>query len=102
MADTLAPIKSIRKDPDDVIDVNMDWDSLNLPIGDTISTSTWSGLAGSPALVEDSESIDEDLRGTTIWMSEGVNNTNYLLVNKIVTSDGRTLSASIQIAVREK
>jgi hypothetical protein len=83
------------KDPDAVLDYQVDWSSwLDT---DTISTSVWTVPAG---ITEDSES--ETTTAATIWVSGGTAGTDYDLVNEIVTAGGRTDNRTITIQVREK
>jgi hypothetical protein len=73
----------------------------------TISTSDWTVPTG---ITEDSEGqAAVTIQGVTyaintvatIWLSAGVAGTDYDLVNRITTSDSRTLDHTITIKVRE-
>lgn len=75
--------------------------------GATISTSDWTVPTG---ITEDSEGQAEvTIQGityaintaATIWLSGGTVDTDYDLVNRIVTSDSRTLDYTITIKCRE-
>ena len=74
----------------------------------TISTSTWTVPTG---ITEDSSvKTSITIQGitysantvATIWLSGGTVGTDYDLVNRIVTSDSRTLDHTITIKVRAK
>ena len=74
--------------------------------GETITTSDWTLPTG---ITEDSEGqASVIIQGVTyaintvatIWLSSGVNGTDYDLVNEIVTSGGRTLNHTITIMCR--
>lgn len=80
------------KDPDDVLDYQIDW-SAELGT-DTISTSTWTVPAG---LTKDSDTNTDTT--TTVWVSGGTAGTTYALLNKIVTAAGRTYEQAREIAV---
>ena len=85
------------KDPDAALDYGIDWeDWLN---GDTIATSTWTVPAG---LTEDSDSATATV--ATVWVSGGTAGTEYVLTNRIVTtnSPARTEERSITILVTER
>ena len=85
----------IEKDPDAVLDYQMDWSTwLDT---DTISTSTWDVPTG---LTEDSET--ETTTTTTVWISGGTAGTTYTVTNEIVTAAGRTDSRSILIKVVQR
>lgn len=107
------------KDPDDVDPYFIVWCSENGANtggstdtgelqGATISTSTWTVPAGITKNSDNKAAVT--IKGTsygvntvtTIWLSAGTDNTDYELTNKIVTSDGRTLSRSIIIPVRQR
>ena len=74
------------KDPDDVVDYDMDWsDWLGT---DTISTSIWTFTAAATAgLVQDSKSNTTTV--TKIWFSAGTAG-NWEITNRVVTAGGRT------------
>jgi hypothetical protein len=106
------------KDPDDVEPYFVVWcdeDSTNDGSagddgelqGATISTSEWTVPSG---ITRDSDNTDAiTIKGVTflvdtvaaIWVSSGTIGMHEL-TNKIITSDGRTLSQSITIEVKEK
>ena len=76
--------------------------------GATISTTDWTLPAG---ITEDSENSNElTMRGityaadtvATIVLSSGTGGLDYELLNRITTSDGRTLDKTITIMVREQ
>lgn len=75
--------------------------------GATISTSTWTVPAG---ITKDSdaktavtvEGIDYAANTVaTIWLSGGTIGETYTLVDRIVTSDGRTQDQSLKIQIEE-
>jgi hypothetical protein len=83
------------KDPDAVLDYQIDWSSwLD---SDTISTSDWTVPSG---LTEDSAS--NTTTTATIWLSGGTEGETYTVINEIVTAGGRTDNRSIYIRVEEK
>lgn len=83
------------KDPDEVLDYNIDWsDRL---VSDTILTSTWVVPAG---ITEDS--TENTTTTTTIWLSGGTLNTKYSLVNRITTAGGRTMDQTVTIRIKTK
>ena len=76
--------------------------------GATISTTEWTVPAG---ITKDSDTKGSvTMRGityaantvTTIVLSSGTAGTDYELLNRIETSDGRTLDKTITIRVREQ
>lgn len=111
--------KAPNKDPNNVEPYYMVWCSLETGLNDgsdadtgdlqgaTILTSTWTLPAG---ITRDSDNINAvTIKGVvygnatvaTIWLSGGTKNVDYVLTNRITTSDGRTLDASMVIPVRE-
>lgn len=81
------------KDPDENKDYVIDW-TLDLN-GDTIDTSTWIVPSG---LVQGSESKTSNQ--TKIWLSGGVEGKKYRVINRIVTSAGRTEEHTAILEVR--
>ena len=76
--------------------------------GATISTTTWTIPTG---ITKDSDNKNAvTMRGisygantvTNILLSSGTDGTDYELLNRISTSDGRTLDKTITIQVREQ
>ena len=83
------------KDPDEVLDYEVDWSARILT--DTISTSTWIVPAG---ITKNSDS--NTTTTTTIWLSAGTAGDSYTLTNRIVTAGARTMDESIKLKVKEK
>ena len=74
----------------------------------TITTSTWTVDTG---ITKDSDAkTGVTVQGitysantvATIWLSSGTDGTNYACVNKVVTSDSRTIYHTITIKVRSQ
>ena len=85
--------KEFFKDPDAVLDYQVDWSDWL--VSDTINTSTWIVPTG---IVNDSDT--NTTTAATIWLSGGTIGTNYSLVSRIVTAGGRTDDRTITIMVR--
>jgi hypothetical protein len=84
-----------NKDPDEVLDYGIDW-SLRLA-GDTISTSTW---IVPPGITMQTNS--KTATTTTIWLSAGVLDQTYEILNRIVSAGGRTMDQTVQLRLKEK
>jgi hypothetical protein len=84
------------KDPDAVLDYGFDWSDW-LAIGETIATSTWTVPTG---ITKDSSS--NSTTATVVWMSGGTAGQTYELVNRIVTSAGRTEDRTISLLVLQR
>lgn len=83
------------KDPDSVLDYQENWATW---LGtDTITTSTWTVPTG---ITKDSDT--NTTTTTTIWLSGGTAEQAYSLVNRIVTTDGRTSERAIVVYVKER
>lgn len=83
------------KDPDEVLDYEIDYSSrLN---GDAIISSTWIIPAG---IVMDSAFASATV--STIWLSGGTIGETYTLVNRIITSGGRTMDQSVRLKIRAR
>ena len=76
--------------------------------GETISSSSWTVPSG---ITKDSDNkASVTIQGVsysantvaTIWLSGGTDGTDYVLVNQIDTSGGRTLDHSITVKVRSQ
>lgn len=84
------------KDPDEVLDYEVDWSDR---IGtDTILTSVWT--LSSADIVTSLNTYTSS--NTTIWLSGGVNGSSYTLTNEIVTAGGRTMDQSVNINIKTR
>lgn len=97
------------KDPADKLDYLIDWrggTNPGLAEDETITTSTWT--AYDTAWVETDDLVVHDElnshTGTTAtgWASGGTTNTSVYFTNHIVTDQGRELSYSIKIKIKEQ
>jgi hypothetical protein len=83
-----------EKDPLDLRDYTIDWRGL---LGlDTITTSLWlvpPGLTG--------VSAGKTTTSTSVFVSGGVENEDYLVLNRILTTDGRQFERALLVPVRE-
>lgn len=85
------------KDPDEVKDYSLDWSALL--VDDTISTSMWT-LASGVGLTIGASSNTDTL--STVWLSAGTAGVNYELLNRVVTTGGRTYDQTVKLKVRVK
>lgn len=88
-------LKFPTKDPEAVLDYEVDWsDWLDT---DTIASSTWTVADG---ITKDSDS--NTTTTATIWLSGGTAGTTYELLNHIVTNAGREDERTVKITVKQK
>lgn len=99
----------VAKDPADIKVYVVDWDTENLAMGATISTSTWTITAISPSttdavLTKDQESILAGNRKTQVRLTAGTIGQTYEIANKIVTSEtpAQTKERSFRILVQNQ
>jgi len=86
---------SAVKDPDEVLDYELDWSTwLD---GDTIAASTITVEAG---LTKDSDS--NTTARQTVWLSGGTAGSLYDVTFEIVTTGGRTAQRTLVIRVRNR
>lgn len=84
------------KDPQEVLDYYIDW-SDRLGPTDTIGTSTWLVPTGITV-----ENEDKTTTMTVLWLSEGILGDKYDNLNRIVTTEGRTMDQTVSIRIRPK
>jgi hypothetical protein len=83
------------KDPDEVLDYQLDWSGR---LGeDQISTSTWTVPTG---IVKNSDTNTATV--STVWLSSGTLGTSYDLVNRVITTGGRTMDQTVRIRIKAK
>lgn len=91
--------QSFVKDPDAVLDYQVDWSSwlsATSPV-DSIVTSSWAAEAG---ITIDSQSSSSTT--ATVWLSGGQRGRQYEVRNRIVTAGGRQDDRTIYISVRDR
>ena len=85
-----------EKDPDAVMDYEIDW---SLWLGtDTIVASTWTIDDG----ITEHASTTFDTTSTTLWLSGGTVGTTYNAINHITTQSGREEDQTIRIRLKQK
>lgn len=87
---------SFNKDPEAVLDYQIDW-TLWLD-SDTITASEWS--SSNTNIVIDSNSFTT--LKTTVWLSGGVLSESGIITNHITTTSGREDDRSIKIKIKAK
>lgn len=91
---------TVKKSPESVIDFtfdyNGDYPGPYLESGEEIVDSTWTA---EPGITIASSSYDATT--TTVWLSGGTKDTDYVVTNTIETSLGRTDSRRMTVQVRE-
>ena len=100
------------KDPDSTLDWKFDWAPLTngsgnsdwLQTGETISAKTIliSPTTALVGLTADSSTITDTSTSVTVWLSKGVDYTDYTVACKIVTNGGRTDERTMTICVRNR
>jgi hypothetical protein len=89
-------IISFTKDPDEVLDYTLNW-AARLVADDVISTSTWIVPDG---VTKNSDNKTDKI--VTIWLSGGTLNASYSLVNRIVTTAGRTMDQTCKLKIKAR
>jgi hypothetical protein len=84
------------KDPDALLDYTVDWSEW-LMEDDEIASADWVVPAG---LTE--ESASNTASTATVWLSGGTAGSEYDVVSRIVTADGREDDRTITIQVTQK
>jgi hypothetical protein len=85
------------KDPDEVLDYEIDWSArLN---GDTIASSTFTLPPGATLVADDATNTTTS---TKIWLSGGTEGQTYFVMNEVVTSAGRTMDQTVKIKIKTK
>lgn len=84
------------KDPDEVLDYQMDWSArLN---GDTITASTWAVVGAGLTVQSNSFSATS----TTVWLAGGTLATKYLLTNRVTTTGARVMEQTVALKIKAK
>lgn len=83
------------KDPDEVLDYEIDWTTRLA--GDTILTSTWT-ISPDSLLVKNSDTFTGST--TTIWLQGGTLGKTYELTNRVTTAGGRTMDQTVDLLIQ--
>jgi hypothetical protein len=84
------------KDPNEVVDYDLSWADQMTADSDTITSSTWTVPAG---ITKDSSS--NTTTRTKVWLSGGTTGETYTLLNRIVTTGGRTFDQSVKLKMKD-
>jgi hypothetical protein len=90
-----------NKDPDEILDYQLDWansENPRLQTSETLLTSTWSVIEGN-VVINSSTFAPSGL--STVWLSGGTDGTLCVLNNRVTTSMGRTYEQEVKLRVRE-
>ena len=91
------PLSWPAKDPNEVLDFDLDWSER---LGsDTISASVWL-LSGSGTVVMDSNTHTST--ATKLWLSGGTVGETNVLTNRVTTAAGRVMDQSVKLKIKEK
>lgn len=85
-------MKTLVKAPGEVLDYAVTWDDL--APGDAIKTSTWIVPKGL-TLVKDGLSGGV----ATVWLSGGKMNNRFTVINRVVTTAGRTQEKHFRLVI---
>lgn len=88
------------KDPNEVLDYQLNWanaDDPRLETGETITSSTFSVEEGD-VVIDSSSYVASGL--TTVWLSGGTAGIRCTILNRIITSGGRTYDQSVRLRIR--
>jgi hypothetical protein len=95
---TAAVVATYTKDPSATLDYGLDWGAKGwLLAGDTITASTFTVDAGLTK-----GTTTNDTTTTTVWLSGGTDQTDYLVVNHITTAAGRQDERTFKVKVRNR
>lgn len=73
-------MKSVEKDPAEILPYGWTWAKW-LDTSETIATSVWTVDTG---MTIEADSFDDD--STSVWLSGGTENVDYIAINTITTS----------------
>lgn len=86
-----------NKDENEVLDYKVDW-TARLGDSDTLISSVF--IITPTGLVEDSSTFDS--KTATIWLSSGINNENYNVLNRVETAQGRIMDQTVRLNIRTR
>lgn len=90
------------KDPNEVLDYEVDWaaeDEPRLETGETLVTSVFSVTEGT-VVIDSDDFAPSGL--ATVWLSGGTDGEKCVILNRVTTSEGRTYDQSVTLRIRSK
>lgn len=90
------------KDPNEVLDYQIDWaddEEPRLVTGETLTSSTFSVVEGT-VVINSQSYVVTGL--TTVWLSGGTAGERCTILNRVTTSAGRTYDLSARLRIRSK
>lgn len=91
-----------EKDPNEVLDFELDWanpDEPRLETGETLITSAWSVVTGD-VVIDTGRTTFTPQGLSTLWLSGGTAGTKCILLNRVTTSEGRTYDKEVALRVK--
>jgi len=103
MADALSVLATYQQGVNEKLDYSIDWsDQLALDAADTISSSTWAGVSGSPTIGNGSNGAPAPSHSNGLavaWVISGSINDEYVIKNQVTTTAGRVLERRIRVLI---
>lgn len=90
------------KDPDEVLDYDIDWadpENPRLETGETLLTSEFSIVDGD-VVIDSQEFVPSGV--ATVWLSSGSSGSVCQILNRVTTSGGRTYDQTVKLRIRMK
>jgi hypothetical protein len=87
------------KDPNEVLDYEIDWGENRLVEGETISTSVFTVVEGTVEIDIEPAPADGIAK---VWLSGGTAGETCVLLNRITTNANRTYDQSVRLRIRSK
>ena len=106
---TIADGALVVKDPSDVKVYTVDWSEVNLAVGVTILTSTWTITAVAPSMTDTALTVDQTTilsgaRKTQMRLTGGTLGQRYAVANRVGTSESpaQTKERSFAVLVQDR
>ena len=97
-----------NKDPDEILDYQLDWANPQKPrlvTNETLVSSAWTVIQGSVVLGTGTNGAPAPTFApsglSTVWLKGGVIGEMCILNNRVTTSAGRTYEEEVKLRVRE-
>lgn len=93
-----------NKDPDEVLDYQLDWADPadpRLQPSELLTSSTWTLISGDVVIASNPAPSFTAGGLTTVWLTGGTSGTPSVLCNRVTTSVGRTYEINVKLRVRE-
>lgn len=90
------------KDPDEVLDYDLDWSTRGLSADNPVATYTPTVVAGNVTIATGAKEPSHSGTWTKVWLTGGTLGETCEILNRVTAQDGQVLEHTRRIRIRAK